>query len=46
MGSDEPVRSFKAHEPQGPSMDQHLPILSLEPEAGLKSPPATSIRHL
>ncbi|MBS7288893.1 MAG: transposase, partial [Candidatus Freyarchaeota archaeon] len=30
-GSDEPVRSFKACEPQGLSMDQHLPILSLEP---------------
>ncbi|MBS7287472.1 MAG: hypothetical protein KIH01_01655, partial [Candidatus Freyarchaeota archaeon] len=30
-GFDELVRGFEAHEPQGPSMDQHLPILSLEP---------------
>ncbi|MBS7288487.1 MAG: hypothetical protein KIH01_07010, partial [Candidatus Freyarchaeota archaeon] len=29
-GSGEPVRGFEACEPQGPSMDQHLPILSLE----------------
>ncbi|MBS7288276.1 MAG: hypothetical protein KIH01_05915, partial [Candidatus Freyarchaeota archaeon] len=30
-GSDEPVRGFKACEPQGLSMDQYLSILSLEP---------------
>ncbi|MBS7288529.1 MAG: hypothetical protein KIH01_07225 [Candidatus Freyarchaeota archaeon] len=26
------MRGFKAHEPQGPSMDQYLSILSLDPE--------------